>query len=75
MAYTIKITPKGKTEGPTFKMNRDKRFKIWNDIERLINETHNKRVLLSNYGHQALDAYAKLKDGSWKLICDFILNG
>ena len=75
MAYTIKITPKGKTEGPTFKLHRDKRFKLHNDIERLINDTHNKRMLLANYGHQMLDAYARLKDGSWALICDFVLIG
>ena len=73
MAYTIKITPKDKAEGPTFKLHRDKRLKIEHDIERLINEAHNKRVLLANYGHQMLDAYAKLKDGSWAHICDFKL--
>ena len=75
MAYTIKLTPKGKTVGPTFKLHRDKRFKIENDIERLINNYHNKRVLIANYGHQMLDAYAKLKDGSWSHICDFKLIG
>ena len=73
MAYTVKITPKLKEQGPTFKLHRDKRFKIENDIERLINDSHNKRVLLANFGHQALDAYVKLKDGGWSHICDFVL--
>ena len=75
MAYTIKITPKGKAEGPTFKLHRNKNVKLEYDIENLINDEGNKRTLLANFGHQMLDAFAKLKDGSWLHICDFKLIG
>lgn len=74
MAYTVKITPKGKEIGPTFKLHRDKRFLLHKDIERLVNQTWYKRVLLANYGPQMLDAYVKLKDGKgWAHICDMKL--
>ena len=70
--YTIKVTTKGNTEaGPTFKLARDKRLPLHLDIERLINQYRNKRVLLTNFGPQILNAYVKLKDGNgWRLICD-----
>lgn len=73
MAYTIKITTKKNTEnGPLFKLNRDKRLPLHEDIARLINDRHNKRVLIANFGEsQLLNAYVKLKDDKgWQLICD-----
>ena len=75
MAYTIKITTKANTEaGPTFKLNRDKRLLLHNDIERLVNQYHIKRILTANFGPQMLNAYIKLKDNKgWQLICDMKL--
>lgn len=75
MALTIKITTKKNTEvGPTFKLKRDKRFLLHNDIGRLVNQYHNKHVLIANFGHQMLNAYVKLKDNKgWMLICDMKL--
>lgn len=74
MAYTVKFTTKKSTEGPTFKLQRDKRFLLHNDIERLANQPHNKHVLVANFGSQLLDAYIKLKDNKgWALICELKL--
>ena len=75
MAYIIKFTTKANTNvGPTFKLIRDKHFQLHNDIERLVNQYHIKRILLANFGPQMLNAYVKLKDNKgWRLICDMKL--
>ncbi len=75
MAYIIKITTKKNTEvGPIFKLHRDKRFALHNDIARLVNQPHNKHVLVTNFGEQLLNAYVKIKDNKgWDLICDLTL--
>ena len=75
MAYTIKITTKANSEaGPTFKLNRDNRLLLHDDIERLVNQYHIKHVLTANFGPQMLNAYVKLKDNKgWQLICDMKL--
>lgn len=73
MAYTIKFTNKGNSEGIELKLNRDKTYPLHEQIAMLAND--HKGMLTHRFGLGLLDAYVKLKDNKgWQLICDLKLS-